>query len=327
MSATTKLSETLCGVFAVPPLARKSNANRALDFEQNNLIVRHIIDGGITRLLYGGNAYLYQVTLAEFEQLLDWLSGLNGDVWTIPSIGPSYGRAMDQAQLLRRYRFSCAMILPSSDPRNALGLERGYREIAEAAQTKLILYLKDENNFGSDRDAGLDAVARLIDDGFCIAIKYAVVRPDPDQDSYLQALLARVDRRFVISGIGERPAIAHLRNWGLPGFTTGSGCIAPRLSQELFAACGMKDYAQAEMLRAAFLPLEDLRDLWGPARVLHAATELAGIAQTGPIAPYVTELSIDQAASLAPVAGALFDLNKPSHAAASSIHSRIMMKA
>ena len=125
----------------------------------------------------------------------------------IPSVGPDYGRAMDQATLLRGRRFPCAMILPCGDPRDAAGLERGYREIATAADTKLILYLKDEHNFGPNKEAGLDAVARLVDDGVCIGIKYAVVREDPSQDAYLESLLRRVDRRMVISGIGERPAI------------------------------------------------------------------------------------------------------------------------
>src|ERR1700682_4649639 len=133
MSTPTNLSENLRGVFAVPPLARACDAPRSLDFEQNSLIARHIVDGGITRLLYGGNAFLYHITLAEFEQLLDWLSDLSGDVWAIPSIGPSYGCAMDQALLLRRHHFPCAMILPSTDPRDARGLETGYREIADAA--------------------------------------------------------------------------------------------------------------------------------------------------------------------------------------------------
>src|SRR5450432_779608 len=255
MNSKSNFSENLRGVFAVPPLARKTDAKRSIDFEQNDLIARHLIDGGISRLLYGGNAFLYHITLVEYEQLLTWLSNLPGDVWAIPSIGPTYGRAMDQALLLRRFRFPCVMILPSSDPRDALGLEQGYREIAEAAQTRLIVYLKDENNFGPDRDAGLDAIARLVEEGLCIAIKYAVVRQDPAEDSYLEALLTRVDRKFVISGIGERPAIVHLRDWNLPGFTTGSGCVAPRLSNELFAACQRGDFEQAESLRARFLPL------------------------------------------------------------------------
>jgi dihydrodipicolinate synthase/N-acetylneuraminate lyase len=148
-------------------------------------------------------------------------------------------------------------------------------------------------------------VARLVDDGVCVAIKYAVVRPDPATDPYLERLLALVDRNKVISGIGERPAIVHLRDWQLPGFTTGSGCIAPRSSQDLFEACGRGNWDQAQALRARFIPLEDLRDAWGPARVLHAATDAAGIATAGPLLPYVSALSTEQIAALTPIAQSL----------------------
>ena len=102
------------------------------------------------------------------------------------------------------------------------------------ASTPLVLYLKEENNFGADKMAGLDAVARMVADGTCVWIKYAVVRKDPKEDAYLEALLARVDKSRVVSGIGERPAIVHMRDWSLPGFTTGSGCIAPAASLEVF---------------------------------------------------------------------------------------------
>jgi len=293
-------------VFAVPTLARRRDAARSLDLEQNDLIVRHIISGGITRLIYGGNAFLYHISSADYERLLEWLADIDDKVWAIPSVGPSFGRALDQASLLARLRFPCVMALPCNDPRDASGLERGYREIADAAGTKLILYLKDEYNFGMDKEAGLEAMARLVDDGICAAIKYAVVRDDPSSDAYLEALLSGVDRKFVISGIGERPAVVHLRDWKLPGFTTGSGCIAPRLSRMLFEACVRQDFDQAEALRAEFIPLEDLRDKWGPAKVLHAAIERAGIAQTGDIPPFVSTLSSEQTEKLASVACSLF---------------------
>ncbi len=209
---------------------------------------------------------------------------------------------MDQALLLKKHKFPCAMMLPCSDPRDAAGLERGYREVAEAARTKLIVYLKEENNLGGDKEAGLDAMARLVDDGVCVGIKYAVVRQDPAHDTYLEALLKRVDRQCVISGIGERPAVIHLRDWHLPGFTTGSGCIAPRLSQRLFEACAQNDFEQAEELRAHFIPHEDLRDEWSPTKVLHLATALTGIAKTGPVPPYLSALSAEQRDKLLPVA-------------------------
>jgi dihydrodipicolinate synthase/N-acetylneuraminate lyase len=304
--------EDLRGVFAVPPLARALDARRTIDFEQNDLLVRHILDGGITRFLYGGNAFLYHITLVEYEQLLAWLNDFADDLWAIPSAGPSYGRAMDQALLLRKYEFPCVMLLPCADPRDIAGLERGYREIAETANTRLMVYLKEENNLGADKEAGLDMVTRLIDDGICIGIKYAVVREDPARDDYLDALLKRVDSKFVLSGIGERPAITHLRDWKLQGFTTGSGCVAPRLTQMLFEACARNDFETAERLRAHFLPLENLRDAWSPAKVLHFATELSDIAKTGSVPPYLSALSIEQQEELAPVA---IDLLKQNAAA------------
>lgn len=288
----------LRGVFAVPPLARQNDSARALDFQQNDKIVAHIAAGGISRLIYGGNAFLYHVTLSEFECLTEWLASLNERLCVIPSIGPSFGRALDQARFIKNHNFPCVMVLPCADPRDAGGLERGYREIAEETRSPLIIYLKEETNFGSDIERGLDAVARLIEEEVCVGIKYAVVRNEPAFDPYLEALLARVDRKYVISGIGERPAITHLRDWQLTGFTTGSGCVVPGLSQALYEACSEGKFELALKLRSNFIGLEDLRDEWGPARVLHHAVDLAGIAEVGPIPPYVSALSDSQIAEL-----------------------------
>jgi dihydrodipicolinate synthase/N-acetylneuraminate lyase len=119
------------------------------------------------------------------------------------------------------------MVLPCGDPRDPHGCEVGLREIADAAGMPLIIYLKSEDGFGTDREQSLDAIGRLVDDGVAVAIKYAIVRDDPRKDAMLDGLLTRVDRRRVISGMGERPAIVHLRDFALGGMTTGSGCVAP----------------------------------------------------------------------------------------------------
>ena len=296
-----KASE-LNGVYAVPPLPRKRDARRSLDFDAAECVARHIAAGGVTRYLYGGNAFLYHITLDEYEALLGWLSGFAPPRWPIPSVGPSFGRAMDQARLLRRHTFPCAMVLPCGDPRDAKGMEAGLREVASAIGVPLILYLKSEDGFGSNLEAGLDAVGRLMADGVAVAIKYAVVRDDAREDAYLDGLLRRVDRARVVSGMGERPAIVHLREYGLNGFTTGSGCIAPAPCSALLSAAQGRRWSEAEALRERFMPLEDLRDAWGPARVLHHATELAGIAPTGPIPPFVSALDQGRIDQLAPVA-------------------------
>ncbi len=310
MSVTNWSEETAGGVFAVPPLARRNDGRRPLDPEQNNRLVEHIAGGGITRFLYGGNAFLYHITLQDYAELLEWLADWSSTHVMLPAAGPSYGRLMDQAPALRKRDFAAVMTLPCADPRDARGLEQGLREFADAAEKKLILYLKEETNFGPDLEAGLDVVGNLARDGVCVAIKYAVVRRDPAVDAYLESLLSRVDRGMVISGIGERPAVSHLRDWGLPGFTTGSGCVAPRLSSAIHAAGRSGDFAIAERLRERFLPLEDLRDQWSPAKVLHHATALAGIAETGPIAPFLSELDSSVLEAIAPVAQRLVEVDE-----------------
>jgi dihydrodipicolinate synthase/N-acetylneuraminate lyase len=188
-------------------------------------------------------------------------------------------------------------------------MEVGIREIADAAGLPLILYLKSDDGFGTNKDQALDAIGRLVDDGTAIAIKYAIVRDEPGTDDMLDGLLERVDRHRVISGMGERPAVVHLRDFALGGLTTGSGCIAPFLCSALLSACKDKNWPAAEALRAEFMPLEDLRDAWGPARVLHHATELAGIASTGPIPPYVSPLDASRLEQLGPVARRLRERN------------------
>jgi dihydrodipicolinate synthase/N-acetylneuraminate lyase len=297
--------DDLWGIYSVPPLPRKTDARRTLDFDEAERVASHIASGGITRFLYGGNAFLYHITLSEYEALLDWLAGFGPDRWAIPSLGPSYGRAIDQACVLRRHSFRTAMLLPCGDPRDPRGMEAGVRDIADAAGMPIVLYLKSEDGFGSDQEQSLDAIARLVDDGTALMIKYAVVRDDPSQDAMLDGLLRRVDRKRVISGMGERPAVVHLRDFGLGGLTTGSGCIAPFLCSAFLSACADKNWSAAETLRAEFMPLEDLRDAWGPARVLHHATELAGIAKAGSIPPYVSPCNQSQLDQLAPVADGL----------------------
>jgi dihydrodipicolinate synthase/N-acetylneuraminate lyase len=90
---------------------------------------------------------------------------------------------------------------------------------------------------------------------------------------------------MIISGIGEQPAIVHLRDFGLGGFTTGCGCVAPALSQAMLGAIRRHDWAEADRIRTVFEPLEDLRNAISPIRVLHEAVAGAGIAATGPLLP------------------------------------------
>jgi dihydrodipicolinate synthase/N-acetylneuraminate lyase len=270
-------------VLAVPPLAR--NADLSLNRAANLALIKHIEAGGISTLLYGGNANFYHVGVGEYGALLDFLAEVAApSSWVIPSVGPDFGRMMDQAALLRSRSFPTAMVLPQTFPSTVAGAEAGLRRFAEAFGRPIIVYLKAEGYLTAE------AVKRLVDDGLVAAIKYAVVREDPRKDALLARLVELVDRRLIVSGIGERPAIVHLRDYGLAGFTTGSGCVGPRGSAALLAALKARDYGRAETLRAAYIALEDVRDALSPIRVLHEAVRLAGIADTGPILPLLSNI-------------------------------------
>jgi len=148
-------------------------------------------------------------------------------------------------------------------------------------------------------------VAALVNDGLVAGIKYATVRAEPRQDVYLRALLDVVDRQLIVSGIGERPAIIHLRDFGLQGFTSGSVCVAPHSSMRILALCKDGRWDEAEEERAHFLPLENLRDAHSPIRVLHEAVTLAGIADMGPMLPMLSNLAEAQRAPVREAALAL----------------------
>jgi dihydrodipicolinate synthase/N-acetylneuraminate lyase len=270
-------------VIAVPPLAR--DADLRLDPAANRALIRHLEDGGVRSLMYGGNANFYNLPLSEYADTLAFLAEAAGsDSWVVPSVGPDYGRMIDQARVLRDFDFPTVMVLPQTFPATPRGVETGLRRFAEAYGRPFVLYLKSEGYVTAE------AAGRLAADGLICAVKYAVVRQDPAKDDYLRAILDRLDRDIVVSGIGERPAITHLRRFGLISFTSGSVCVAPRLSMRLLRALKAEDDAEAERLRALFLPLEDLRDGISPIRVLHDAVALAGIADTGPILPLLHNL-------------------------------------
>ena len=73
-------------VLAVPPLAR--NGDLSLNREANVAMIRHLEQGGVSTLLYGGNANLYNIGLYEYGALLDMLEQTAGaESWVIPSAG------------------------------------------------------------------------------------------------------------------------------------------------------------------------------------------------------------------------------------------------
>lgn len=289
-------------MIAVPPLAR--DANERVSHAQNARLIRHIEAGGVNVLLYGGNANFYHLRPSEYGAVLGMLSELAGaGTLVVPSAGPAYGVMMDQAGVARDFGFPTVMVLPHQGLNTFAGVETGLRRFAERLGRPIVVYVKQEGYVNPGE------VARLVRDGCVSWIKYAIVRPDPREDRYLKELLEQVPASLVVSGIGEQPALVHLRDWGLNGFTSGCVCVAPALSMAFLRATARGDWAEADRLRLLFKPLEDLRNRIHPVRVLHEAVGLAGLADCGAVLPLLSGLDEDEAVQVAGAAQELLALN------------------
>ncbi|MCG5075977.1 dihydrodipicolinate synthase family protein [Paraburkholderia tagetis] len=307
-------SEFASTVMAVPPLARRSDFS--LDVEQNHKLVRHMEAGGLRTLLYGGNANLYHVATSEFRELLDMLAEVAApETRVIPAIGPDYGKMLDQARILAQTKYQTAMVLPLAGFTTPAGVEAGLTRVADMAGIPLTLYIKSENY------VDVDTLARLIDRGTLIAVKYAIVRKDPSNDPYLRRLLQSVRASQVVSGMGERPALVHVRDFGLAAWTTGSGCIASRAVMALLKAAKEGRADEAQRLYDAFMPLETLRDDISLIRVLHDAVTLSGIADMGSILPLLSQSPAEALPAIGAAAKALLAFEQSLTDSAQAAHA------
>lgn len=282
MLTKVEVSELARSVLAVPPLA----LDKDLQFSAagNAALIRHIEAGGVSTLLYGGNANVQNWPVSRFGAWLEQLGQMAGETsWVIPSVGPDWGKLMDQAAILKHMRFPVAMALPMTGPQTGEGVAHGLQDFVSASGVPLIVYIKSDNYVAPD------ALGRLVEQGAVFGIKYAVPQATIEKDAYLEAIIAAAGPERIVSGFGEPPAIPHLKTFGLAGFTAGCVCLAPSLSMRLLRALHKQDWAEAERLLPHFTPLEDLRDRGNNIRVLHTAVTLSGLADMGPILPLLTE--------------------------------------
>jgi dihydrodipicolinate synthase/N-acetylneuraminate lyase len=303
MKTTISPADLQASVISVPPLCR--DAQLQPDAAENARLIKHIEAGGVTTLLYGGNANFYNIALSEYEAVLDQLEAAAApNTLIVPAFGPYFGTAMDQAAILAKKKFPTAMLLPTVAVSSPKGVQAAVMKLVEKFGKPIVLYIKDQGY------VTLDVVKSLVAAGVISWTKYAVVRTDPAQDDLLAGLVKTVDPNLIVSGIGEQPAIIHWQKFGVHAFTSGCVCVAPRRSQEMLNALRAGDTARAEAIRERFNSLEILRNAHGPIPVLHHAVSLAGIAATGPALPLIADLGNAVLETITPAAQGLVAWNQ-----------------
>lgn len=268
-------------VVAVPPLPLDDRFG--IRVGEARKIVARVEAGGIRTILWGGNAQLQHWPVSRYDELLAMAEATAGpETLVVPSLGPDFGRLQDQAAILARHRFPTTMALPMPAHTTPEGVARALAEAAGRAGRPLVAYIRQRGYLEPD------ALARLVAEGAVLAVKYGVPMPERGRDAYLDALVGAVGAGRILSGSGELLAVPHLLEHGLAGFTSGCVCLAPRLSGRVLKALRRGDRAALDRLLPPIRELEALRDRYGLVRVLHDAVRLAGIAETGPILPMLS---------------------------------------
>ncbi|MBM01004.1 MAG: dihydrodipicolinate synthase family protein [Rhodopirellula sp.] len=285
-------------VVSVPPLAR--NDDLSLNAEENQKLIGHLESGGVSTLLYGGNALLYHIAPSQYADLLGQLEAWAAeDTLVIPSVGSSYGMMMDQAKVLCNTAYPTAMVLPQPNVVTYEGVERAIGDFVQAAGKPAVVYIKQLGYIE------VENVKRLVESGAVSWIKYAIVKDDPAVDEYLTRLKDAVGTELIVSGIGEQPALPHMQTFDVTAYTSGCVCVAPALSMHMLRLIQAGEYEAADQVREIFKTLEDLRNGINPVRVLHSAVAGAGIAETGPLLPMMTPVSASEAVEIADAANEL----------------------
>ena len=130
-------------VMAVPPLARDASGN--IDVAENTRLIRHMEAGGVSLLLYGGNANIYHLPLTEYDALLAMLATTaSASTLVVPAVGPTYGLMLEHAKILRKHAFQTAMVLPQQGITTSAGVATGARRFVEAAGIPALLSIKHD---------------------------------------------------------------------------------------------------------------------------------------------------------------------------------------
>src|SRR5580704_11781612 len=186
MKTTISPADLQASVISVPPLCR--DAQLRPHAAENAKLIQHLEAGGVTTLLYGGNANFYNIALSEYEAVLDQLEAAAAPgTLIVPSFGPYFGTALDQAAILARKKFPPAMLLPTVAVSSPKGVQAAVLKIVEKLGKPIVLYIKDQGY------VTLEVVKSLVAAGVISWIKYAVVRADPAQDDLLAGLVQTVD--------------------------------------------------------------------------------------------------------------------------------------
>jgi dihydrodipicolinate synthase/N-acetylneuraminate lyase len=275
-------------IIALPPIARRPDGR--INADESRKIVEWLTSAGVSSFMYGGIANLFNARLSEYGEILDLIETMApSGAWMVPSIGGDFGKAIDQVAILRDRAFPTAILLPFS-PVQPGGVATGIRKLADAYGKPLMVFYKSTDYLRSSD------IAALLKDGCLCGLEYGIEPDEGGLSPHLEGLLDLLgSAERLIDGAGEK-SIPRNSKFGIQGYTSGSGLLAPHLSMALLEAVKRGDRSAIETLSRPFLAFEAARATYSAIPVVHAAVKLVGIADTGPMGPFF-ESEFDESAT------------------------------
>jgi 4-hydroxy-tetrahydrodipicolinate synthase len=248
MSDPSRLRSALGGVGVTPATPFSKDLSRP-DLEGLSENLNFLVDEGV-RLLYvaGNTGEVASLSADEWTEVVETTVETVGDRAVVAAgIGHEYPVAIELARRAAAIGVDGILTMPRQQPyATSGGMVDYWRALIEQADLPAVVYsrgLPDPTD-----------LARLLDHELVIGCKYS----NRDISGFANTLADDKSGVAWTCGIAERYApFFHLA--GAVGFTSGLANFAPRAALSLHAALREGDWKQALELRAACVPIEEIR--------------------------------------------------------------------
>jgi 4-hydroxy-tetrahydrodipicolinate synthase len=275
----------LATVQFVPPSPMSSDTERLLPELLEQLLRRMINAGARVLLPAAGTGEFHSLSAEEVIECVRVTCDVaDSDCTVVAPVGLSLQHAIRIGQASAELGAAALLVMPPVHPYvGDEGFADYLRAIADATSLPLLTYKRS-----AAPSDGL--LLKLAEEGYLAGVKYAV----NDVDAVTRFVQATDGRLAVYCGTAERYAPFFMLA-GAEGYTSGAGCVCPRLTLALHAALAGHDYLTAMDLLRVIRPIEDYRARQADAlniTLVKFAVELTGL-PFGPPRPPQARLSAE----------------------------------
>lgn len=279
----------LATVQFVPPTPMTGDTERLRPELLEQLLGRMIGAGARVLLPAAGTGEFHSLSADEVLECVRVACQVaDADCTVIAPVGLSLQHAIRIGRASAELGAAGLLVMPPVHPYvSDDGFAAYLRAIADAVPLPLLTYKRSAAP--SDK-----LLLRLGEEGILAGVKYAV----NDVDAVTRFVRATEGQLAVYCGTAERYAPFFMLA-GAEGYTSGAGCVCPRLTLALHAALARHDYTTAMDLLHVLRPIEDFRARNADAlniTLIKYAVELTGIPVGPPRPPQPSLSTQDQAA-------------------------------